>query len=73
MLLQVLGHAETLDLLSPKDGSHRLVRREPLLVLGVLELVLLQIGPEPLGALRTEIVRSCPDQSNVCCLLLPAV
>ena len=59
MLLQVLGHAETLDLLSPEDGSHGLVGGEPLLVLRVLELVLLQIGPEPLGALQKEFVLEC--------------
>jgi len=52
MLLEILGHAETLDLLSTEDGGHGLVGSEPLLVLRVLQLVLLQIGPQTLGALR---------------------
>jgi hypothetical protein len=36
MVLQILGHAEGLDLLLAKDGLHQLVGGEPLLVLGVL-------------------------------------
>jgi hypothetical protein len=35
--LQVLGHAETLDLLGPEDGRHGVVGSEPLLVLGILQ------------------------------------
>ena len=31
--LEILGHAETLDLLSTEDGGHGLVGSEPLLVL----------------------------------------
>ena len=80
--LEILGHAETLDLLSTEDGGHGLVGSEPLLVLNtstwvheymstwvheylntwlqkeisiylrVLQLVLLQIGPQTLGALK---------------------
>ena len=56
VLLQVLGHAEALDLLISKDRSHGLVRGEPLLVLGVLEFLLLQVGPEPLHALNERYV-----------------
>ena len=52
MLLQVLGHTEALDLLVSKDGSHGLIRSEPLLVLRVLEFLLLQVGPEPLDTLN---------------------
>ena len=57
MLLQILGHAEALDLLVSKDGSHRGVGGEPLLVLGVLQLLLLEIGPEPLNTLPKNNVR----------------
>lgn len=56
MLLQVLGHAEALDLLISKDRSHGLIGSEPLLVGGVLELLLLQVGPEPLDALNERVV-----------------
>ena len=52
--LEVLGHAEAFDLLIAKDRSHGLVGREPLLVLRVLEILLLQVGPEPLDTLRRE-------------------
>ena len=55
MLLQVLGHREGLDLLLSEDGSHGFVRGEPLLVLGVLELVLLQVGPEFLDTLQKRV------------------
>ena len=48
MLLEVLGHAKGLDLLLAEDRLHELVRGEELLVLGVLEILLLQVGPEPL-------------------------
>ena len=44
MFLEVLGHAETLYLLLPKDRLHGLVGGEPLLHLWVLEVLLLQIG-----------------------------
>ena len=54
MLLQVFGHTETLDLLITKDGSHGFIGSEPLLVLGVLELLLLQVGPESLDTLQGE-------------------
>ena len=52
MFLEVLGHAEGLDLLGSEHGGHGLVGGEPLLVLGVLEVVLLQVGPETLDNLR---------------------
>ena len=47
MLLQELAHAEGLDPLVPEDGLHGLVRGEELLVVGILEVLLLQVGPEP--------------------------
>ena len=53
MLLQELAHAEGLDPLVPEDGLHGLVRGEELLVVGILEVLLLQVGPEPLDALRS--------------------
>ena len=47
----MLGHAEGADLLAAEDGLHGLVGLEELLVLGVLQLVLLDVGPEPLDHL----------------------
>ena len=52
MFLQVLGHAEALNLLGSEHLGHRLVRGEVLPVLGVLEVVLLQVGPQPFGDLQ---------------------
>ena len=52
MLLEVLGHPEAPDLLLSEDGSHGFIRSEPLLVLGVLEVVLLQVGPKLLDTLQ---------------------
>ena len=46
--LEELGHAEGPDLVLAEDGFHLLVGLEELLVLGVLELVLLDVGPQPL-------------------------
>ena len=57
VLLEVLGHGERLDLLGAEDGSHRGVWREPLLVLGVLEVLLLEIGPQPLDDLNNRILK----------------
>ena len=51
MLLQILGHAEGLDLLVSKDWSHRGVGGEPLFVLRVLQIFLLQVGPQSLDTL----------------------
>ena len=52
MLLEILGHTEGLHLLLAEDGGHGGVRGEELLVLRILEVVLLQVGKEPLDALR---------------------
>ena len=57
VFLEVLGHAEGLDLLGSEHRGHGLVGGEPLLVLGVLQLLLLKIGPEPLDTLRKNDVR----------------
>ena len=53
MSLEMLGHPKRLLPLLAKDGLHLLVRGEPLLVLRVLELVLLEVGPQMLHHLRT--------------------
>ena len=52
MLLQELAHAEGLHPLIAEDGLHGGVGGEELLIIGILEVVLLQVGPEPLDALR---------------------
>ena len=54
MLFEVLSHAEGLDLLVSEDGRHELVGGEPLLVGGVLKVLLLQVGPQPLDDLRSK-------------------
>ena len=56
MVLQELRHSETPDLLIPEDGSHGLIRGEVLLVVGVLEVLLLQVGPESLDTLNERVV-----------------
>ena len=52
MSLEVLDHAEGPHLLLSKDGDHFLVWLEELLVVRVLELLLLDVGPQPLDHLR---------------------
>ena len=52
MLLEVLAHAEGLHPLVAEDGLHGGVRGEVLLVLGILKVVLLQVGPETLDDLQ---------------------
>ena len=49
--LQKLCHAEGLDLLGSEDGLHLLIRGEPLLVGRVLQVLFLEVGPEPLNDL----------------------
>ena len=51
VLLEVLAHAESLHPLVAEDGLHGGVGGEVLLVLRVLEVVLLQVSPEPLNDL----------------------
>ena len=48
MMHEALAHAETFQSLAAKDGLHDRVWGEPLHVVGVLQLVLLQIGPQTL-------------------------
>merc|ERR1719189_257501 len=52
MSLQVFGHAESLDLLSAENGGHLLVRGEILLVLGILEVLGLEVSPKSLDNFR---------------------
>ena len=49
--LEELGHTEGTDLVLSKDGDHLGVGGEVLLVLGVLELLALDVGPEALDNL----------------------
>ena len=46
--LEELGHSKGADLVLPEDRLHLGVGLEVLLVLGVLELVGLEVGPDPL-------------------------
>ena len=46
-----LGHGEGADTVGSKNLGHLLVGGEELLVLGVLEVVLLEVGPQELDAL----------------------
>ena len=55
MSLQVLGHGEALDLLLAENLGHLGIGSEETLVLRILEIVLLQIGPEPLGNLKWDL------------------
>ena len=52
MSLEVLRHPESLDLLLSEDGLHGLVGSEPLLILGVLKVVFLQVSLQVLHNLR---------------------
>ena len=51
MSLEELGHTEGTNLVLSEDGDHLGVGGEVLLVLRVLELVGLDVGPEPLDDL----------------------
>ena len=43
---QKLGHTESTDFIASENLCHFLVRDEELLVLGVLQIVLLDVGPK---------------------------
>ena len=60
MILEELAHAEGLHPLVAEDGLHGGVGGEELLVLGILKVVLLQVGPEPLDALK--IMGGCTNR-----------
>ena len=51
MCREELGHGESPDAIGSEDLGHLLVGGEELLVLWVLEIVLLQVGPQLLDAL----------------------
>jgi len=51
MSREELGHGEGSDAVSSEDLGHLLVGGEELLVRGILEVVLLQVGPELFDAL----------------------
>jgi len=51
MCREKFGHRESPDAVGSEDLGHLLVWGEELLVLGVLEIVLLQVGPQLLDAL----------------------
>ena len=65
MSLEVLGHAEGADLLLAKDRLHLLVGLEELLVLGVLELLLLDVGPELLHHLGSAELVALLDRQQI--------
>jgi len=50
VVFEVFGHAEASQFIFAEDLSHLFVRLEILLVLGVLKLVLLDVGPQLLHA-----------------------
>ena len=64
MSLQVLGHPERLDFLLSENGLQHLVGGEELPVLGVLELVLFQVGPQSLHNLVREKIKKKYKQSR---------
>jgi len=53
MALEMFGHSKSLLPLLAKYGFHLFVWSEPLLVLGVLQLVFLEVSPQMLHHLRT--------------------
>ena len=60
-----LLHAEGADAISTEDLGHLLVGGEILLVLGVLEIVLLEVGPNELGAFSAASLLLADDVSEV--------
>merc|ERR1719369_1071174 len=62
---QELGHAERPDAVSAEDLGHLLVGVEVLLVLRVLEVVLLDVGPQLLDALGAGSLLLADDVSQL--------
>jgi len=62
---QELGHAESPDAIVAEDLGHLLVGVEELLVLGVLEVVLLDVGPQLLDALGAGSLLLADDVSEL--------
>jgi len=61
----VFGHSESSDSVIAKDLGHLLVGVEELLVLGVLEVVLLDVGPQLLDALGPGSLLLADDVSEL--------
>jgi len=62
---QELGHTESTDPVVAEDLGHLLVGVEELLVLGVLEVVLLDVGPQLLDALSPGSLLLADDVSQL--------
>jgi len=62
---QELGHTESTDPVVAEDLGHLLVGVEELLVLGVLEVVLLDVGPQLLDALGPGSLLLADDVSEL--------
>jgi len=62
---QELGHTESTDAVGTEDLSHLLVGVEELLVLGVLEVVLLDVSPQLLDALSAGSLLLADDVSEL--------
>ena len=60
-----LGHTEGADAVGTEDLGHLLVGGEELLVLGVLEVVLLEVGPQELDAFSAAGLLLANDVSEV--------
>ena len=65
MSREELRHAEGSDAISSKNFGHLLVRGEELLVLGVLKVVLLQVGPKLFDTLSSECFFSSNNVSKI--------
>ncbi len=60
-----LGHGEGANAVGSKDLGHLLVGGEELLVLGVLEVVLLEVSPQLLDALSAGCLLLADDVSKI--------
>jgi len=60
-----LGHTESTDAVVAEDLGHLLVGDEELLVLGVLEVVLLDVGPQLLDAFSAAGLLLADDVSEL--------
>ena len=61
-----LGHTESPDTFGAENLGHLLVWGEVLLVFGVLEVVLLQVGPQELDAFRSGSFLLSDNVSQIC-------
>ena len=65
MCREELGHAKSADTVVSEDLGHLLVGHEELFVLGVLEVVLLDVGPQLLDAFGAAGLFLANDVSEV--------